>query len=178
MKQVANRGLDDFGWEIAHEAVTRRPPISLYTIVPRTEGYAYDVGVWELFIVQGPFIVAPCHTFAKITIRNFCNAVRCTRWALGSACQWRSIRTRQKVSYSASSFINVAQGGLQTWLEGRGGWLTGDTRGVVQSTLDHLHSVDGENPSRQTYSSPNRLLRRVAEDEYRAVYEEASSDRI
>jgi hypothetical protein len=27
-----------FGWEIAHEAVSRRPPISLYTIVPRTEG--------------------------------------------------------------------------------------------------------------------------------------------
>ena len=44
----------DFGWEMAHGAVTRRPPIPLYTIVPRTGGYAYDVGVWDLSIVQGP----------------------------------------------------------------------------------------------------------------------------
>ena len=50
------------GWGIAHDAVTRRPPISLDTMVPRTEGYAYDVGVWDLFIVQGPFSVAPCPT--------------------------------------------------------------------------------------------------------------------
>jgi hypothetical protein len=32
----ANRDYGDFGWEIAHGAVTRRPPISLYTLVPRT----------------------------------------------------------------------------------------------------------------------------------------------
>ena len=48
--------------EIAHGAVTRRPPISLYTMVPRTESYAYDVGVWDLSIVQGPFSVVPCQT--------------------------------------------------------------------------------------------------------------------
>jgi hypothetical protein len=35
----------DFGREIAHGAVSRRPPISLDTMVPRAEGYAYDVGV-------------------------------------------------------------------------------------------------------------------------------------
>jgi hypothetical protein len=29
--------LRDYGWEIAHEAVSRRPPISLYTIVARTQ---------------------------------------------------------------------------------------------------------------------------------------------
>jgi hypothetical protein len=34
-----------FGWDIAHGAVSRRPPISLNTMVPRTEGYTYDVGV-------------------------------------------------------------------------------------------------------------------------------------
>jgi hypothetical protein len=38
-----------FGWETAHEAVTRRPPICLYT---------YDVGVWDLCIILGPFSVA------------------------------------------------------------------------------------------------------------------------
>jgi hypothetical protein len=29
-----------FVWEIAHGAITRRPPISFYTIVARTGGYA------------------------------------------------------------------------------------------------------------------------------------------
>jgi hypothetical protein len=62
MKKEANRDVGDFGWEIAHAAVTRRPPISLYMMVPRTGGYAHAVGVWELPIVQGPFSVAPCQT--------------------------------------------------------------------------------------------------------------------
>jgi hypothetical protein len=31
--------------DIAHAAVSRRPPIFLHTMVPRTGGYAYDVGV-------------------------------------------------------------------------------------------------------------------------------------
>jgi hypothetical protein len=34
--------------------------VSLDTMVPRTGGYAYDVGVWSLSIIQGPFSVAPC----------------------------------------------------------------------------------------------------------------------
>jgi hypothetical protein len=63
-EKVANRDLRDFGWEIAHDAVSRRPPISFYTIVPRTGGYTYDVGVWDSFIIQGPFSVAPCQTLA------------------------------------------------------------------------------------------------------------------
>jgi hypothetical protein len=71
--KVANRDFGDFGWEIAHGAVSRRPPISLDTMVPRTRGYAYDVGVWDLFIVQGPFSVAPCQTLT-CSIRNFCVA--------------------------------------------------------------------------------------------------------
>jgi hypothetical protein len=36
-----------------------------------TGGYTYDVGVWDLSIVQGPFSVAPCQTLASVTIRNF-----------------------------------------------------------------------------------------------------------
>jgi hypothetical protein len=62
MQKVANRDVRGFGWGIAHGAVTRRPPVSLDTMVPRNGGYAYDVGVWELSIVQGPFSVAPCQT--------------------------------------------------------------------------------------------------------------------
>ena len=51
--QVANRNVRDFRSEIAHGAVSRRPPISLYTMVPRTAGYTYDVGVCDFSIVQG-----------------------------------------------------------------------------------------------------------------------------
>ena len=49
----SNRSGRDFGWEIAHAAVSRRPPIFLHTMVPRTGGYAYDDGVWDLSIIQG-----------------------------------------------------------------------------------------------------------------------------
>jgi hypothetical protein len=61
-EKVANRDVRDSGWEVAHAAVSRRTPISLDTMVPRTEGYTYDASVWDLSIVQGPFSVAPCQT--------------------------------------------------------------------------------------------------------------------
>jgi hypothetical protein len=63
--KVANRDVRDFGWGIAHAAVSRRPPISLDTMVPRTGGYAYVVGVWDLSIVPGPFSVAPRQTLMQ-----------------------------------------------------------------------------------------------------------------
>jgi hypothetical protein len=46
----------------AHAAVSRRPPISLCTIVARTHMYTYAAKVWDVSIVQGPFSVAPCQT--------------------------------------------------------------------------------------------------------------------
>jgi hypothetical protein len=49
-----------FRWEIAHEAVSRRPPIPLDTVVARTEGYTHAANVWALSLVPGPFSVAPC----------------------------------------------------------------------------------------------------------------------
>jgi hypothetical protein len=60
--------------EIAHGAVSRLPPSLLYTMVARTGGYAYDDGVWDLSIVQGPFSVAPCHTLMS-RFANFFTAV-------------------------------------------------------------------------------------------------------
>jgi hypothetical protein len=53
--KVANRNVKDFGWEMRaiHGAVSRRPPISLYTIVARTEGYTYAAKVWDFSLVQG-----------------------------------------------------------------------------------------------------------------------------
>jgi hypothetical protein len=45
------------GWTLT--AVSRRPPISLDTIVARTEGYTHDTPAWDLSLVQGPFSVAP-----------------------------------------------------------------------------------------------------------------------
>ena len=47
-----NRDVRDFGWEIAHAAVSRRPPISLHKIVARTECYACDASVCDLSIVH------------------------------------------------------------------------------------------------------------------------------
>jgi hypothetical protein len=44
----ANRNVGVFGWEIAHEAVSRRPPIPLYTIVARYHMYTHDADVWDL----------------------------------------------------------------------------------------------------------------------------------
>ena len=58
--KVANRTVRDFGWEIVHDAVSRRLPIPL-SISP-TKGYTYAPKVWDLSIVQGPFSVAPCQT--------------------------------------------------------------------------------------------------------------------
>jgi hypothetical protein len=77
-KLVANRNGRDFGWEIAHGAVSRRPPIPLDTMVPLIWGYAYDVGVWDSSIVQGPFSVPPCQTrfatFASLSLPSlFCH---------------------------------------------------------------------------------------------------------
>jgi hypothetical protein len=66
---------DNFGWEIAHEAVSRRPPVSLDRVVARTGGYAYDVGVWDLSIVQGPFSVT-CQTL-ELRFATFFIAVCC-----------------------------------------------------------------------------------------------------
>jgi hypothetical protein len=48
----------DFGREIAHAAVSRRPPIPLDTIVARTHMYTYAAKDWDLSIVQGtPFTI-------------------------------------------------------------------------------------------------------------------------
>jgi hypothetical protein len=56
------------GGSIAHGAVTRRPPISLYTMV---RGYAHDVGVWDLSVAQGAFSVAPCQKPKESRFANF-----------------------------------------------------------------------------------------------------------
>ena len=71
MKKVANRYVRDFGWEIAHEAASRRLPISLDTIVSRTHMYTHAANVWDLSIVQGPFSVAPCQSLTRHDSQTF-----------------------------------------------------------------------------------------------------------
>jgi hypothetical protein len=63
-KFFANRDLQGFGGRALTGPFRDARRLSLYTMVPRTGGYAFDVGVgvWGLFIVQGPFSVVPCHT--------------------------------------------------------------------------------------------------------------------
>jgi hypothetical protein len=78
--------------DIAHGAVSRRPPISLYTMVARTGGYAYDVGVWDLSVVQGPIFCRAVPN-PNVTIRNFCIAAQRRRRATGATTEdWGSWR--------------------------------------------------------------------------------------
>jgi hypothetical protein len=56
-----------FGWEIAHAAVSRRPPIILCTIVARTEDYTHAAKAWDSSLVQGAFPAAPCQPSAFAT---------------------------------------------------------------------------------------------------------------
>ena len=53
-EKVAKRNSRDFGREIAHGAVTRRPPNPSETSVARTEGYTYAARVSALSLFQGP----------------------------------------------------------------------------------------------------------------------------
>ena len=52
MRKVANHNVGDFGWEIAHAVVSRRPPIPLDTIVARTRLYTYAAKGWDLSFVK------------------------------------------------------------------------------------------------------------------------------
>jgi hypothetical protein len=61
----------DFGWEIAHAAVTRRPPMSVYAMVPYR---GLRRGFWDLSVVQGPFSVNPVPN-PNVTTRHF--FIRC-----------------------------------------------------------------------------------------------------
>jgi hypothetical protein len=67
--KVANRNVRDFGWEIAHGAVTRRPPISLDTTVPRTVDNTHDVGVWD-FVHRSRTILCRAVPNPSVTIRK------------------------------------------------------------------------------------------------------------
>jgi hypothetical protein len=49
---------DSWCWEIAHEAVSRRPSISFTRSVACTEGYTYAAQVRALPLVQAPVSVA------------------------------------------------------------------------------------------------------------------------
>jgi hypothetical protein len=60
--------------EIAHEAVSRGPPISLCRSVARTHMYTHDAKVRALSLVRGPFSVALCQP--HVTIRICFIAVR------------------------------------------------------------------------------------------------------
>jgi hypothetical protein len=47
------------GGESAHAAVSRRPPVSLDTVVARTHMYTYGADVWDSSIVHGPIFRRP-----------------------------------------------------------------------------------------------------------------------
>ena len=74
------------GDELTGSFVSRRPPISLCTIVARAGGYTYDAEVWALSLVQGPFSVAPCQTLRyNSQLGHRCYVVTCERDTVSSA---------------------------------------------------------------------------------------------
>jgi hypothetical protein len=75
-EKVANRNVWDF--EIAHAAVSRRPPISLDTMVPRTEVHARCEIVGVVHRPRAIFS-RPRQTLI-VTIRDFFIAVHRTDW--------------------------------------------------------------------------------------------------
>jgi hypothetical protein len=64
--------------KIAYAAVSRYPPVPFDTMVQvpvaRTEGYTYAANVWDLSLVQGPFL-SPV-PIPNVTIRNLFIAAR------------------------------------------------------------------------------------------------------
>ena len=53
----------DFGRGIAHGGRYATPAdFPRHDTVPRTGGYAYAVGVWDMSFVQGALCVSPCRT--------------------------------------------------------------------------------------------------------------------
>ena len=55
-QKLANRNVWSFGWEVAHAAVSRRPPIPLSRIVAHTHMYTYAANVWNVPSFKGHFL--------------------------------------------------------------------------------------------------------------------------
>jgi hypothetical protein len=111
--RTANRDVRDFGWEIAHAAVSRRPPISLSRIVPRTEGYTHNATVWDSSIVQGLISVAPCRNPTRYDSPLFIIAVRSAPEASWTVSRRRGGRhTKRKLTaYRSPPRAAAAAGG-------------------------------------------------------------------
>jgi hypothetical protein len=80
--KVANRDVRDFGWGIAHAAVSRRPPISLYTMVPRTGATRTTLGLGLCASFKG-------HPLPRRAEPNRYDSQpfhRCTPWGPARAC--------------------------------------------------------------------------------------------
>jgi hypothetical protein len=97
--------------EIAHAAVSRRPPMPLDTMVSGTGGCAYDVGVWDLSIVQGPFSVAPCQNPLSYDsqLLHRCTSVtgerRCGKRTAAAAASPSSRRSAPCFTFCTSSLV-------------------------------------------------------------------------
>jgi hypothetical protein len=76
--------------EIAHGAVSRRPRISLDTMVPRTAGYAHDVGVWDRFVHRSRSSFCRAVPNPSVTMRN----VRVAVGGATAAAVLRALRRR------------------------------------------------------------------------------------
>jgi hypothetical protein len=104
-------------------------------MVPRTGGYAYDVGVRDLSIVQGPFSVAPCQTlklrFATVSSLYASAVPRTTQAATTQSGGKRNVRKADGNRASA-----------------RG--VSGSVLAALNTSGQAIHSVRRVLPSRRT----------------------------
>jgi hypothetical protein len=111
--KVANRNVRDFGWEIAHEAV------SLDMVLARAEGYTHATKVWDLSIVPKAIFCRPVPNLS-VAIRDVCVAERRPPRVEGSstpaAFPRRSraglrVLTAVPVASAGTPFLEVSRGG-------------------------------------------------------------------
>jgi hypothetical protein len=90
--KVANRYVWDFGWEMAHAAVSRRPPISLDVIVARTNMYTHTAEVWDSSIVpilrERFELFRRCHFCARSTATDDTTPLHANGRLLAARTRW------------------------------------------------------------------------------------------
>jgi hypothetical protein len=121
-------------WGMAHEAVSRRPPISLNRIVARTHMYTNDANVWDLSLVQGPFSVARPNP----TIRNFFPSLYGSG-GRGSASHAASGQRRRSNARERKTYAGVQVGSLVSYHQ-RDGLVAGQHGVAALSEVVVLHA--------------------------------------
>jgi hypothetical protein len=157
--KLRNGYVCDFGWMIAHAAVSRRPPVSLDTIVARTHMYTHDCefGICPSF--KRHFFVAPCRP--NITICNIlvavCTSLSPTAVTAGGCRQSRPhpppcVQVLPCAGEERPTWFAVVQRQLDLRLV----VVSHDARAVLAAVLPHQRDHGRVPPQRRVYPRPRR----------------------